>query len=139
MNEAKQSAAFVVWTLDVWGHGADDCGEEHEPECAAVLEGEGAEKGTGACDCNRHEDCGGFDINDRCKVGTIEIETDENGPCDEAIFTALLDGGFLKSSVKLADVEIDDPSCDGASLYLNQASDGCPIFQIERVETEGAL
>lgn len=124
-----QTVRFTVWSLEVWGHSAADCENEHAEDCASL---EADPDWKDDCDCERHERCEGFSLNDRCRVGYLDLEVSETEELNdnEALFTALVDAGFLKSTLKLAEVEFEDMG--ETSVYVNQAIDGRPVFEIEK-------
>lgn len=134
---------FNVYGLDVWGHAPEDC--KSSLGCKCVHDDEDGNEvhdpdGLGVeCDAE-------FTINDRWKLGEIEIEvagTKFNvgtphefvsyGASDERIVEALVDGAWLKESITLDHVEIDDPSCDGEDMIVRSKRNGKPILEVERV------
>jgi hypothetical protein len=91
---------FTVWSLDVWGH------VEADPK---------------DCDCER--ECPGYIVNDRCKVGTVEI-----GDQDPVIKT-LVEGGFLTDDCDDKSIDVDgDPDF---MIEINRKSDGKYLLQLE--------
>lgn len=117
---------YTVWSLDVWGHAPSEC---IDYKCPCVYENPDASEGHAyehdemRCQC-------GFDVNDRCRVGTIDLPYETEAD-DLNLLRALQAGGFAKDSLTLTDVEFDDPSCDGESIYVQDARTGEPIFQLE--------
>lgn len=114
---------YRVWSLDVWGHSSGDCEQPHQPGCAMLIFAENTNNVT--CDCDRHDHCEGYFVNDRCSVGTIEVP---EGATDAEIVSLLVSEGFLKDGVTLQNVDIEDM---GDDLYVNEVKDGKPVFQLE--------
>jgi hypothetical protein len=151
---------YTVWSLDVWGHSPGDCdptlgcscahscencagtGECNDPDCEhggcndPECNGSGWVHDDDRCDCS-------YSVNNRCRVGTIEVFTDEDNvynvgtssefrschASDVALTRALIDGGFLKDHVTAEDLEFDGE--EDYSLTVDDAKDGRPIFQLE--------
>lgn len=148
----KQTQKFTVWSLDVLGHSPDEC--DSTLGCPCVIDcGDCDGDGCDVCeDTGRlHDDDGSiqhecdaeFTVNDRCRVGTLEIKASGTrynvgtehefisySPTDEEIVNALKEADYLKETVKTEDVEIDGES--EYSMYVNEASYGRPLFQLER-------
>ena len=169
----KQSIiTYTVWALDVWGHSPGECrdydcpcivtcdtcrgegtNDEPHPTVRHVTrpmpcqgcEGTGKEHDANRCECS-------YAVNDRSKVGTVEVTTDEgathntdlrgqlatNGTplmftswhaSDAAITRALIEGGYLKDHVTAEELTIDGE--EDCSLSVDDATDGRPIFQLE--------
>ena len=127
---------YTVWSLDVWGHGPDEC-DEHKCDCM-IADGEHDD---GACECH-------WDVNDRCRVGEIEVteqgtlhnvgtphQFESFSATDTEIIEALLPE-YLRGAAE--NFEIDDPSCDGFSLYVNLIS-GEPLLELESVSGDAFL
>ncbi len=108
------SKRYTVFALDMWGHVSADC-KDHGCPCV-----KGDEHDDDACSC--HED-----MNDRSKVGTIEVE----GDTDEAILDALLSDSFLSISGHQT-CKVEDTG-DGMSLDIVDR-EGRRIFYLETDE-----
>ena len=94
---------YRVYSLDVWGHGPDECAQYD-------------------CDGN----CDGYQVNDRCKVGTVEIE-DDTGPAP--IIAALVSAGYLTADCSEESIDVDG---DGEFMVeINRKSDGKYLLQLE--------
>lgn len=117
-----QEQKYVVWGLDVWGHGSDDCDRSYES--------------TGG----RSEDCCGYTVNDRSRCGMVtircegmrfntgtEYEFESFSPNTDDVKKALVDADYL---VETAEIEIDGES--EFTLSVDRASDGRPLLQLER-------
>jgi len=134
----KSTITYTVWNLDVWGHGPDECEDSLGCPCMAD---DPDHEGQRIHDPDAHECDAGYDVNDRCRVGTVEVQTDETVnythptasvgwyPSDGAIVRALIDAGYLKDACTASDVDIDGES-DGL-LMLDESQDGRPLFQLE--------
>ena len=107
-KQTTKTVKYDVWSLDVWRNETD-----------------------------------GFDVNDRsCFQRDVEFPTthktynegtpqefSDNWPTDQQIIDKLIEIGYFKGSVKLADVDIDgDPNY---SLYIDDSKNGRPLCQIE--------
>lgn len=135
---------YTVWSLDVWGHGSDTC-TDHDCPCVVTCDEHGADEPAkqhdeNSCECH-------FDVNDRCRVGEVEVtehgelhnvgtphQFESFSATNEQIIQALIEGDYLRAPPKDADVEpyeIDDPSCDGESFYIQLAGSGEPLLQLE--------
>ena len=157
---------YTVWSLEVWGHSSDDCEvgcpcmvecmgpstDEDAPICETCQGCEGV-IGQGCPEGNYvHDDCADCDaeysVNDRCKVGTLEVTTDEGATyntlpsyraagltftswhvSDSALTAALIADGYLKDTVTPADLEFDGE--EDFSVYVNASKDGRPELQLE--------
>lgn len=145
-RKLKMTRTYKVWSLDIWGHGSDECCKSYDCPCVTCPEDCEGECETGethdecVCDC-------GFQVNDRCQVGAIECQVtvrkhnpgtnfsfDSETVDDREILRVLKEDGFVKESVSLGDVEFD--SGDEYSIYLNDAKNGRPVFQLEWDEEE---
>lgn len=106
---------YTVWSLDVWGHGHDECE-------------------SWGCDGN----CEGFTVNDRGRCGTVTVRAQGFAcnigtehefvsfvPTTLEIKTALVEAGHLNDQ---ADIEIDGEDV----IEVNAADNGRPLFQLER-------
>jgi len=135
-----KTLCFRVWGLDVWGHAEGDCEEEHGDECASN-DGEGPLYPD--CDCDRHEQCDGFTVNDRTKLGVIEVRAEGQRwnagtphesttfyPTDKAAIDALIAGGYLTSDCTEETIGLDWEL--DTSLAVDRKSDGRPLLQLER-------
>ena len=85
----------------------------------------------------------GYDVNDRsCFRHNVEFPTthkvynagtpqefSDDWPTDQQIIDTLIEVGYFKDSIKLADVEIDGEY--EFSLYISGSRDGCPNCQLE--------
>jgi len=92
---------YTIWALDVWGHGPADC------------------------DCLHG--CDGYWVNDRCKVGSIDIV---EGMTDDALLALLDTEGYLH-----ADLCVFDAQGDESCYYVESKADGRPLLQLEKVES----
>jgi len=93
---------FNVWGLDVWGHGHDECS---------------------SCKCPGGDLCEGYSVNDRFKIGTIEIDG------KTSVVKILVDAGFLTPDCTDDTIEVDgDPDF---MLEVNRKSDGKYLLQLE--------
>lgn len=143
-----KTLVFRVWGLDVWGHAADDCEVEHEKDCCEAASdsfvlGEDDDGAKDACDCDRHEQCDGYTVNDRTKFGTIEVRAEGQRwnvgtpqeftsfhPTDKAVIDALIAALYLEIGCTEETIEIDGDW--DFSLAVDRKSDGRPLLQIER-------
>ena len=73
---------------------------------------------------------GTYEVNDRSKAGTIQVDSDS----DENIFQALKSEGYLKDSVTLDMIAIDNG--DEGFINVDVAEDAKPLFQLERSEED---
>lgn len=104
---------YDVIALDVWGHASAECAEY---------------------DCPGGDRCEGFQVNDRWRVGSIEVS---EAAYDAAIVLALEAKGFLTPH-GVACAEIEDNS-DGTFLEVVDRETREPFFHLEaRDESEGA-
>lgn len=125
------ATTYTVWSIDAWGHSSGECNQYGCPCVSANETQEEDEHGEipmhlhddDRCDCH-------YEMNDRCRVGSIELP-DETEADDLNLLRTLQSEGYLKSHVTLSDVEFDDPSCDGESIYVQDAQTGEPLFQLE--------
>lgn len=131
-----KTRTIQVRSLDVWGHGPEDC---HKYGCPCM--GEPCDLDThnhedGACapahDENRCQ-CT-FEISDMFRAGSFQVQATACGDfTDEALHTALIDRGYLKASVALTDVRFEEDSGgfeDGACTVAD-AKTGEPIYVLE--------
>lgn len=103
---------YQVWGLDVWGHSHASCADHGCP----CMKGD-----DDSCECY-------FDINDRFKSGTIEVQDDE-GPIER-----LMSDGYLADGAdKLVEYEPDD---DGEGGMVVRRDNGRPLLQLEELEGE---
>jgi hypothetical protein len=170
--DKRSIITYRVYSLDVWGHGSEDCCAAYDCPCIVPCEGPNVD-GAPVCeecqacestigqgcpnentvhDTDAHECDASYEVNDRCRVGEIEVLTDEgathnvdlrgklssNGTplcftswhvSDEELTRALIDCGFLKDRVTASELEFDGEE-DGM-IFVDDASDGIPIFQLE--------
>lgn len=68
----------------------------------------------------------GFEVNDRRRVGTIRVRLQAS---DAELLTALKNGYFVKSSVRLSDVEFEDYD---ELISVNDAKNGEPVLQLTK-------
>lgn len=114
----SEDQTYTVYGLDVWGHAPEDC-EDAEDE--------------------RQEDCCGFTVNDRSRVGKVTIRAkgmryNVGTPHEFVSFTpetsdihkALVEGDFLRPE---AMIDVDGDS-DG--MLTVDSSTGRPLLQLER-------
>lgn len=123
------ATTYTVWSIDAWGHAPNECNQYGCP-CVSANEAQ-EEDEHGEIPMHVHDDdrcqCH-YEMNDRSRVGVIELD---KGESDLAMLQVLQDGGYLKPHATLSDVEFDDPSCDGESIYVQDARTGEPLFQLE--------
>jgi hypothetical protein len=113
---------FKVITLDVWGHGPDECAEY---------------------DCDG--ECDGYTVNNAFHAGQIEVDAEEHvynpgtpnefRDCfadDATMIKALVDGGYLTPNCTAESIEIEGEN--DYTLYVNRESDNKPLLQLERVK-----
>lgn len=164
--KTRSILTYTVWSLEVWGQSSEDCEvgcpcmvecmgpsvDDDSPICEACQGsegtiGQGCPEGNyvhdASCDCDAE-----YSVNDRCKIGTLEVTTDEGATyntlpsdraagltftswhvSDTAMTQALKEFGYLKDSVTSDDLEIDGE--EDCSLYVNASKDGRPEFQLE--------
>lgn len=67
----------------------------------------------------------GFEVNDRCQVGTIETSED---PPDAEIWACLLEAGIARGCISEGEFEWADESW----LCIDEKETGRPVFQLER-------
>lgn len=72
----------------------------------------------------------GFDVNDRFKLGTLEL-SDADVNSDSRLANRLKENGFVKETTTTSDLEIDG---DKYTLYVNEASNGYPLFELVLIE-----
>lgn len=66
----------------------------------------------------------GWDVNDRSKAGTIDLDPDAP---DAEILRALMDAGFVNGdALKFGTLEGDD-----GMIFLDDSRDGCPVLHLE--------
>ena len=146
--DKRSILTYAVYSLDVWGHSADECEATCE-HCDGTGDDESAD--CGACDGTgiSHDDCESYQVNDRSRIGRIEVETDEGATynvdlrgkvapngiplcftswhvSDDALVKAL-QNAYLKAN--MADLEIEGEE-DGM-ITIDRASDGRPLLQLE--------
>jgi hypothetical protein len=160
--DKRSLLTYVVYSLDVWGHSAEDC----EEICKACF-GSG-KRNDSDCECERcdcldcdgsgfdHENCVGFDVNDHYRVGRIQVETDEgatynidlrgktaaNGlpltftswSVSDAALVEALKVSFLKNSIEPSDLKIEGE--EEGLICLDDARTGRPVFQLEFEKAE---
>ena len=68
----------------------------------------------------------GYNVNDRCKSGKIELPDDAD---DRAVVKALKADGWIKAGIHFSSIEIDG---DDYGMHVSQARDNRPIYQLER-------
>ena len=156
---------YTVWSLDVWGHGSDEC-TDHDcrpcvtrpttcPDCEHEGPHEENDDGSVLCcvACGTHFDVSElprehdddkcqchWEVNDRSRCGEVEVtetgtlfnvgtpqQFESFSATDTEIIEALLPE-YLRGSAE--NFEIDDPSCDGFSMYVQLVS-GEPLLQLE--------
>lgn len=99
---------FRVYSLDVWGHGPDECAKY---------------------DCPGGDRCAGYCVNDRASAGTVEIDLDAENP---GIVAALVAEAFLTPDCDDKTIETDgDPEF---MIEINRKSDGRYLLQLEPVD-----
>jgi hypothetical protein len=61
-------AKFTVWSLDVWGHATSECCRSFGCDLACISEDDDGHEVHDelTCQCT-------YDVNDRCRVGSVEI------------------------------------------------------------------
>ena len=106
---------FIVKTLDLWGHGAHECGKVDD--CPCMKEGEHDDN---RCDCS-------YTVNDMFRAGTFTVVDDAS---DEDIWLALVDQGFAKG--EFAKASFEDPSCMGEFIEVSERETGKPVFYLEK-------
>lgn len=126
-TKERISHAWIVWSLDVWGHGFDEC--DNSLDCPCVTYDYFELKYVH--DTDRHECDAEFTVNDRCKVGTVELFDDLE---DEQIVEALIEAGWLNELAR-GKVEIDASTED--EIMVDLEKNGKPIFQLEREICQG--
>jgi len=160
--DKRSLLTYVVYSLDVWGHSAEDC-EEVCKKCFGSGKCNDSYCEYGGCDCPDcdgsgidHENCVWFDVNEHYRVGRIQVETDEGATynldlrgktapdglpltftswhvSDAALVEALKES-FLKDSIEPSDLEIEGEE-DGM-ICINDAETGRPEFQLEFEKAE---
>lgn len=65
----------------------------------------------------------GFEVNDRCRVGTIETSDEQ---VDAEVWAALIKAGIARGSISHASFDGDD-----TLIMINTQDDGRPVFQLE--------
>lgn len=91
---------YTVWSLDVWGHSPLNCDDN-------------------ACQC-------GYDVNDRFRVGSVEIP---DTATDAELLEILENDGYIHAD-KCA---VDDFS-DGTVIGIDSKSTGRPLLMLEVCE-----
>jgi len=115
---------YKVTSLDVWGHGSHECSISYDCPCMIKGdEGEHEEHDENVCDCH-------YDVNDWYAIGTITIDEETS---DAGILAALIEAGFVREGITMAQVAFDDPSCDGWNIRIEEANTGRPVFDLQRV------
>lgn len=122
--------SYIVWSLNVWGHCDVDC-KHHGCDCV----GEDGEHNDEACECF-------FDINNRFQSGKISVGAIEKTHnvgmfnefssldiSDKSIVKALVRQGFLKETVTVSDIKIDDNG------FVMCAKTNMPVYYIEGLES----
>lgn len=71
----------------------------------------------------------GFTVNDRREVGSVELSDDAT--CADVV-KALIAKGLLTPRTSARHIDMDDSS--GVDLFLDDAANGEPLFQLEREE-----
>jgi hypothetical protein len=105
---------FKVISLDVWGHGPDDCNKY---------------------DCKGGDYCDGYTVNQAFYTGrTVEVPRYNDTCChDAAVIRALVEAGMLTEKC-LAPGAIKIDGEDDFMLFIDDAHDGQPLIQLERIE-----
>ena len=137
---AKSIIKYVVWSLDVWGHSSDEC---INYDCPCVKElvhvdddnsEASKEHDDNICKCH-------FDVNDRSKVGSIEVEVDHKFRNDEVfpdgvwsvsnkkLIQTLVENGFLTLDCTDENTEISGE--DDGMMFVDRAKDWKPLLQLE--------
>ena len=75
-------------------------------------------------------DIDGYEVNDRYRHGAIELS---KSYLDEELLSALKDQGLLNEFCTLEQINIDG---DDTSLYIDDASNSQPIYQLDLIEEE---
>jgi hypothetical protein len=159
--KTRSIITYRVFTLDVWGHSSEECEPGLGCPCCVPCPTTGADKTAALDESNpkrqgwihspddKGEECDGeYIVNDRCNVGSIEVETDfgatynttpedrRNGwtftvwnASDEALVATLIEGSFLADHVKAEDLEFNGEQDD--LLTIDRAKDGRPLLQLE--------
>lgn len=68
----------------------------------------------------------GFEVNDRSRVGTIRVRPNAT---DAEILRALVNGYFIKHTVRLKDVDIEDAD---DLIFIGDAKNGEPVLQLTK-------
>ena len=68
----------------------------------------------------------GFEVNDRSGIGSIQLNDDAT---DAQIVRALKDAGIMRKTVRMNQLRIDG---DDMLIFIDQARDARPVFQLER-------
>jgi len=71
----------------------------------------------------------GFEVNDRIDSGSVELSDDAT--CADVV-KALIANGLISPKTTPEQVDMDDAS--GVDLFLDDAANGEPLFQLEREE-----
>lgn len=73
----------------------------------------------------------GYEVNDRCKVGTVDIPDFDNAT-DHAVLVALVEAGYLKPGSEA------HGSFDGSDglYYVEDKNTACPWLQLETIDEE---
>lgn len=70
----------------------------------------------------------GFEVNDRSKIGTIDL-SDADVDVDRQLINQLIKNGFLKENANVSDFAID--GCQ-YTLYVNVEANGYPLYELVR-------
>jgi len=65
----------------------------------------------------------GFNVNDRCQVGTVE--TSDDAP-DAEVWCALIEAGIARGTISQASFDGDD-----GLIMIDEKETGKPVFQLE--------
>jgi hypothetical protein len=75
----------------------------------------------------------GYEVNDRCKVGTIDLDATTVIDSDQGLMEALIEAGYLKpGSDSVGEVEGESDY----TLFIGDGDTGCPWLQLERIKEE---
>lgn len=113
---------YRVISLDVWGHGSDDCAEHRCGRCTDEDSDGNVSHDDNRCDCS-------FWVNDRHVAGEIDVA---DGADDAAIVYALVACGYLAAHVTSSDVAID--WSDDTFASIDDAASTMPLYQLEAME-----
>lgn len=125
--EQPSKITYIVYSLDVWGHGPKDC-KIHICSCINKLDGSHE---LDMCDC-----C--YQVDTRTRIGELEVITDKQyegfetdidwGVSDEELINKMKQQGFM-SNVIVDRIDVDGEDED--KLYIHRARDGYPLFELE--------